>query len=39
MENKFNFNEDETFKGPTDDELKSIEDELSSILDYIKIQY
>ena len=34
-----NVSEDEIFKGPTDEELKRIEDELSSILDYVKGQY
>ena len=41
MKNKFSIQlkEDEIFIGPTDDELKHIEEELSSMLDYIKIQY
>ena len=41
MENifKIQLSEDEIFNGPTDDELKSIEDELNSILNYIKVQY
>jgi len=40
MENKFNIkqSEDEIFRGPTNEELKNIEDELSTILDYIKVQ-
>ena len=35
---KIQLTEDEIFIGPPDDELNSIEDELSSILDYIKEQ-
>ena len=41
MEHKFNIKirEEDIFKSPTDDELQSIENELDSILDYIKIQF